>query len=444
MDPLPTIDPMPPIADLTLPWDAAAEQPTDPVAALASARALHGDTFVVDGVGTRYLFLFSPAGVRAFYALPERQASKGLADCRMLLRKLPEQLFAGRRTFAHDLFGNEETENYLAHLELAIASQLDELGEAGTLEVFAFARRLGHRLGLASWAGQESATSPRLDALIADLDRLDGSDAFVRPSAMAGVTAAGKREEHAALARIEGVLGDVIAGRRRAGQRSGDFLDTIAARWADTPEPERTRGIAGDVVLLHLASMSNLFAAIGWTIVHLLQHPPAFARVAGGDDGFLHACALESIRLAQRSIMMRAALTTVEVDDGTRIYRVDPDVVIATMLPLTNTSAAAGLDRYEPERWAGRHLRDEAALPTKELVVTFGHGRHACPAQRFSLSAIARTVRRLVAAYELEARFDAVRPYPDQIGGVARAAEPCPVTYRRRRGALDRVASREE
>ena len=425
MPSLPAIEPMPPVAELTLPWDGDAR---DPVADLAAARARHGDTFVVDGATTRYLFLFSPAGVSAFYALPERRASKALADYRMLLRKLPEELFTGRRTFAHDLFGNEETESYLANLERAIAAQLDELGAAGTLEVFAFTRRLGHRLGLASWAGEESTAAPRLDALIADLDRLDGSDAFVRPSAMAGVSAAGKREERAALTRIEGVLRDVLV--ERGGRQRADFLDTIVARWADTAEPERTRGIAGDVVLLHLASMSNLFAAMGWTIVHLLQHPAALARVS--DDAFLRCCALESIRLAQRSIMMRAALTTVDVDDGTRTYRVDPDVVIATMLPLTNASAAPGLDRYDPERWVGRRLRDEAVLPARELVATFGHGRHACPAQRFSLSAIARTVRCLVDAYELDARFGAVRPYPDQIGGVARAAAPCVVAYRRR------------
>jgi len=338
MPSLPAIEPMPPVAELTLPWDGDAR---DPVADLAAARARHGDTFVVDGAATRYLFLFSPAGVSAFYGLPERRASKALADYRMLLRKLPEELFTGRRTFAHDLFGNEETESYLAHLERAIAAQLDELGAAGTLEVFAFTRRLGHRLGLASWAGEESTAAPRLDALIADLDRLDGSDAFVRPSAMAGVSAAGKREERAALTRIEGVLRDVLV--ERGGRQRADFLDTIVARWADTAEPERTRGIAGDVVLLHLASMSNLFAAMGWTIVHLLQHPAALARVS--DDAFLRCCALESIRLAQRSIMMRAALTTVDVDDGTRTYRVDPDVVIATMLPLTNASAAPGLDR---------------------------------------------------------------------------------------------------
>jgi cytochrome P450 len=413
-----------------LPWDAAAAGPADPVAVLSAARARHGDTFVVDSGGTRYLFLFSPAGVRAFYAVPEGQASKGLADCRMLLRKLPEELFAGRRTFARDLFGNEEVESYLEHLEQAIGRQLDELGDGGTLEIFAWTRRLGHRLGLASWAGAESATPPRLEALIADLDRLDGADAFVRPGDMAGVRAAGKRAERAALARIGGLLAEVLAERRRGGRRAGDFLEAIADRWADAAEPERTPGIAGDVVLLHLASMSNLFAAMGWTIVHLLQHPTALARVAAGDDAFLHRAAQESIRLAQRSIMLRAVLTTVKVDDGTQTYRVDPEVVLATMLPLTNASAAPGLERYDPERWVGRRLRDEGALPAKELVATFGHGRHACPAQRFSLSAIVRAVRRLVDAYELEARFTTVQPYPEQIGGVARAAEPCPVAYR--------------
>ncbi len=423
---------MPPRAAVTLPWDAAGEPAADPVAALGEARRRHGDTFVVDSAGSRFVFLFSPEGVRAFYALPERQASKGLADCRMLLRKLPEELFAGRRTFAHDLFANEEVESYLVHLERAIERQLDELGESGTLEIFAWTRRLGHRLGLASWAGEESASSPCLDVLIADLDRLEGADAFVRPSTMAAVQAAGKREERAALARIEAVLAEVLAERRREGRRPGDFLETIADRWADAAEAERARGIAGDVVLLHLASMSNLFAAMGWTIVHLLQHPRALARAAAGDDAYLHRCAQESIRLAQRSIMMRAVLTTVELNDGARTYRVDPDVVLATMLPLTNTSAAPGLAGYDPERWVGRRLRDEGALPAKELVATFGHGRHACPAQRFSLSAIARTVRRLLDAYELEAGFATAEPYPDQIGGVARAAAPCPATYRRR------------
>ena len=59
-----------------LPWDDPDQ--TDPVAALAPrARAELGDTFEVVSGRDRYLFVFSPAGLRAFYALPERDASKG-------------------------------------------------------------------------------------------------------------------------------------------------------------------------------------------------------------------------------------------------------------------------------------------------------------------------------------------------------------------------------
>ena len=128
--------------------------------------------------------------------------------------------------------------------------------------------------------------------------------------------------------------------------------------------------------------------------------------------------------------MLRAILDRCEVRDGATVYRLDPGLVLATMVPLTNRSAAPGLEGFDPDRWVGRRLRDEASLPARELVTTFGHGPHRCPAQRFSLSAIGRAVRRLVDRYELTPEFDGVRPIPLQIGGIARAADPCPVAYR--------------
>ncbi len=66
--------PAPPVADgVGLPWDVPVE---DAVAAIAKARARHGDTFVVESGDDHYLFTFSPAGVESFYALPEDRASK--------------------------------------------------------------------------------------------------------------------------------------------------------------------------------------------------------------------------------------------------------------------------------------------------------------------------------------------------------------------------------
>jgi len=69
----------------------------DAVAAIAEARARHGETFVVESGSDHYLFTFSPTGVESFYALPEEIASKGLADYLMLRRKLPDEIFRNGR-----------------------------------------------------------------------------------------------------------------------------------------------------------------------------------------------------------------------------------------------------------------------------------------------------------------------------------------------------------
>jgi cytochrome P450 len=417
------IRPEPPRADVALPWEAPV---ADVVATMVEARARCGDTFAVASGGVDHLFLFSPEGVRSFYALPEAEASKGVADWQMLLRKLPPELFDGRRTLPHELFGREDAGAHLAALDGAIDEELDVLGDAGEVDVFALTRRLGHRMGLAAWGGTASARGERFTGLVEALDELDGSDAFVHPGDMAAVAADDHGRERAAMARAEALLSETLAERRD--QPVDDLLGRIIERWDGDDQ-----GIARDVILVHLGSMSNLFAALGWTIVDLLLHPDVQARVRAGEEGLLERCALESTRLAQRSIMLRAVLRPTTVTDEATTWSVEPGDVVATFLPLTNTSAMPGLEGYDPDRWLRRRLRDEDQLAARELVTTFGHGRHTCPAMPFSLSAMTRSVQRLLDAHDLEAGFDGARPLPGQIGGVARADGPCPMHYSARR-----------
>ena len=427
----PSIHPMPPVATTALPWD---HELADPVAALAAARAEHGDTFVVEGPAQHTLFLFSPAGVRSFYELPEAKASKGVADWMMIVRKLPDELFEGRRTIMHELFGRDDVRTYLAQLDASMAVTFAEMGTAGTIDVFAFTRRLGHRMGLASWGGEEPSSAPRFDELVAALDELDGSAAFVHPEAMRAVAAGGKLAERAAMARVEQLLAVTISARDALApaDRPLDLFARIVQRWADAPEPERSIGIARDVILVHLGSMSNLFAAAGWMIAQLALHPEVLERVSGGEQGLLERCALESTRLGQRSIMLRAVLAPVEVRDEHHTYQVAAGAQIATLLPLTNTSAMPGLANYDPDRWLRRRLKDEALLPARELVTTFGHGEHTCPAQPFSLASMCRAAEGLVKRYELTPEFAEVVPLAVQVGGVARSQHPCLLRYAQR------------
>lgn len=204
----PVISPMPPVADaVELPWDGPAG---DAVAVIRDARAALGETFVVDSGADRYLFTFSPTGVAEFYRLPEERASKGVADWRMLRRKVPDELFSGRRTFPHDLFGRDDSASYMANVRSALVLTIEELGPAGSVDIFDLTRRLGHRVGLASWGGPGTCDPPTLDELIAAFDMLDGSEAFVHPDAMAAVAGTGKAAERDALRTVTELIGSSL------------------------------------------------------------------------------------------------------------------------------------------------------------------------------------------------------------------------------------------
>jgi cytochrome P450 len=154
--------------------------------------------------------------------------------------------------------------------------------------------------------------------------------------------------------------------------------------------------------------------------------------VLAGDDEVLERAASESIRMAQRSITLREVMTPIEVDDGTTTYRLEPGVLLATMLSVTNTTACPALHGFDPDHYVGRRLAASVDVPTKELVSTFGHGRHSCPAARFSISAIRIAVRALLETYDLQGDLASLRPLPGQLGGVARGDRPAWLTYSRR------------
>ncbi len=421
------VTPAPPLADTRLPWD---DEVADPVAAIAAARAELGDTFVIEGARSPFLFLFSAVGVQSFYAAAESDASKGIADWQMLRRKLPPELFRDRRTFPHDLFARDDVVQYLDVVRAAIDTACAELGTSGTVDAFDFTRRLGHRIGLATWAGP-CGTSARFDELVTALDALDGAAAFVDPGAMAEVAANDYAAERAAMAAAESIIATAVATRDADPAPPADHFQRIITTWDDAPDAERTRGIARDVILVHLGSMSNLFSALGWLLIDVIQRPDLARAVRGGDTALAERCALESTRIAQRSIMLRAVLTPMNVDDGIATWRVEPGVTLATLLPLTNL-ATDDLRAYDPERWNRRRIRDgRGGGPHRELVTAFGHGPHTCPAQPFSLAVMTAVLTTLLDRYTLTAEFAGASPRPSQIGGVARAAAPCPIGFTR-------------
>ncbi|MGA9613382.1 MAG: cytochrome, partial [Mycobacterium sp.] len=252
-----------------LPWDVPV---SDAVAAIAAARAEYGDTFAVHSGQDNYLFTFSPKGVESFYGLAEEKASKGVADFLMLRRKLPDAIFDGRRILPGTLFRRDDVAGYLSNLEWALRQATAELGSAGSVDVFDLTRRLAHRMGLASWAGPGSAHGEAFEQLVRAFDILDGSDAFVHPDAMAAVAASGKRAEQAALDEIAEIVAAAVRSHDADSAQGQALFSRIVDAWSGEAADARVRGIAFDVALIHIASMSNLAAALGWALVDLVEH----------------------------------------------------------------------------------------------------------------------------------------------------------------------------
>jgi cytochrome P450 len=428
----PTVDPAAPTVRGSLPWvGGGLGLLSDPTAFFQRQRRVHGDTFVVDAFGHRLFCVFSPEGVRSLYAQPEEKASFGIATYQLIKAKVPVELLLGRRNHPKTLFGSQLVEAYLDHLQRAVELEIARLGASGTFEIFTEMRRLSHRLGLAAWAGNEAASERFLGRLIPLFDRLDSSESFVRPGRAVVTWATGKRRERAAMAGIEEVFGEIIAARRSA-PPVDDFLTQILDSYGDLGADEQAVAAARDIIVIHMGSQSNLYAALAWTLVNLVRRPALLERIRDGDDVLLDQCANESIRMAQRSITMRQVLTPLEVDTGEGTYRLGPGVLLSTMLSCHNNSVAPGLERFDPDHYRGRRLSPQVALPTKEMVSTFGHGVHSCPAARFSISAIRIATRGLLDHYDLTPLFVDAAPRRRQIGGVARSAQPCRVSYRRR------------
>ncbi len=111
----------------------------------------------------------------------------------------------------------------------------------------------------------------------------------------------------------------------------------------------------------------------------------------------------------------------------TTTYEVGPGTTIATLLPLTNRSPELGHDTWDPDRWDRHRFTDTAGLGSPQLVTSFGHGKHSCPAQPFSLAAMTAAMTRFVTTFDLTAGWSSYPvpgARPDRRSRSRRRCEP--------------------
>ncbi len=123
-------------------------------------------------------------------------------------------------------------------------------------------------------------------------------------------------------------------------------------------DPQVTlRKLTHNIINANQGFLSNLYAALCWSLINLKQHPDTQRRLEAeisatkdtfGDNfhesqealdsmRFCEQLLMESVRLAQRSITLRKVMKEIQFDCGDAVYTIQPGVYITTMLSVINT-----------------------------------------------------------------------------------------------------------
>ena len=431
--------PLPPIASEALPHVGAGLRLLDnPTGYLAELRARHGDTFFVDVFGFPLLVTFASKGLQSLYKLAEDEASFGLATFDLLGFKTPDEIFADASTdLFYELLAQRHMQAYVEQICTIVDAQL--AAWSGDIDLFDAIRTLEQRVGYALWIAPRAADACWWPKLKAQFDLIDQERAFVDPHEALVTMKSDKAAERKAVFEIGAIIDTIVAEHDAAPDAPRATIDMLRERFAEeTPEILR-RKLVHSAINLNNGFLSNLYAAIGWMMTHIVLRPDVKARVSAEIEqtrdrygaafaastaaldrmAFLEQVMMESVRLAQSSITLRKVMTPVDLDDGDRVYRVETGVYIATMVSVSNRHTPE-LRRFDTNNYHRMRPAPHLIANGPETISTFGHGKHACPALRFSHYMAKVVVTRILDKFALEPLFDAAEPAKRQLGGVAR------------------------
>ncbi|MGW3959153.1 cytochrome P450 [Amycolatopsis sp. NPDC005003] len=215
----------------------------------------------------------------------------------------------------------------------------------------------------------------------------------------------GNRRFDEAIARMRGIVIEVIRDWRRDGTDRGDLLSTLLlAGMSD----EQARD---EVLTLLTAGIETTALALAWTFHELGRNPDIEARVhaeldevLGGrpvtvDDlprlTYVRQVVDEVLRHYPLWMLMRRTLT--EVDLGDVRLPEGTEVIVSPHALHHDPASFADPDRFDPDRWSPERA---AAIP-KGAFVPFGAGTRQCIGNRFAQNEIVITLATVAAAWRL-------------------------------------------
>ncbi|MEZ5503290.1 MAG: hypothetical protein R3E50_11840 [Halioglobus sp.] len=252
----------------------------DPTQFLAAMRQAYGDTFLVDVFGYKLFCVFSPAGLKSLYAAAEDEASFGMATFDMLGFKTPLDIFMDADIdLFYELLVPEKVAAYIENFAGVIRQVLTSWGDAGEINVFDEIRTLEQRVGFRVWIGEEATREGVWQQFKAYFDVLSQENAFVSPQQTLETLTSGKVKEKKAVADIMALVGELLAHREDTHTWPDDNFTFLYHRFRSDDPQVTLRKLTHNIINANQGFLSNLYAALCWSLINLKQHPDTQRRV---------------------------------------------------------------------------------------------------------------------------------------------------------------------
>lgn len=374
----------------------------DPLGFVSRVAREHGDVALVRIAGLPFYLLSNPRDIDAVFVTQNRDFRKGsLGPERRLLfgRGLATnegESWRRQRRLAQPAFHRDRLAAYgevvAACAEQAIATWRD--GEPRNLHHDMMRLTLqvvARTLFGAELSSEADVVARALEDLMAFFARQEGLFLHLLPRRL---PTPGRVRFRSAVARLDRIVFDLIARRRRLGGEGGDLLSTLIAARDDDGAKMSDQQLRDEAITLLLAGHETTALALSWTFTLLSRHRDVEARLAaevaalGHPPGpadlprlpYVEKVLKESMRLYPPAwILARQALRDVELGG----HRIPAKAFVTMSQWVVHRDARHFSDpeRFAPERWDGA-LED--TLP-RHAYFPFGGGPRVCIGMGFAM-----------------------------------------------------------
>jgi sterol 14alpha-demethylase len=426
---------------------------TDPIALMRRVREECGDVGTFDLAGRRVVLLSGAEANEFFFRASDDDLDQAAAYPFMtpifgqgvVFDAPPER----RKEMLHNqALRGEQMRGHAQTIDAEIAGMVAGWGDEGEIDLLDFFAELTIYTSSACLIGKRfrDQLDHRFAELYHELER--GTDALAYVDPYAPIESFRRRDE--ARAGLVRLVQEIMDGRAAAGKPPRDERDMLDVLMSVKDEAGELRFSADEITGMFISMMfaghHTSSGTAAWTLIELLRNPGVMDGVVseldelysdGSEVSFrslraiprLEGAIKEALRLHPPLILLlRVAQDDFEVR-GQRIER--GDFVAAT--PAISNRIPEDFpdpDSFHPERYAEARQED---LVNRWTWIPFGAGRHRCVGAAFAMMQLKAIFSVLLRDFSFELAQPPESYRNDHSKMVVQLAQPCRVTYRRRK-----------